>query len=245
VTHRVGEWILRGDYEEAVVTYVGQVFPNEPDPVRSIRSAFFTTRDPEPALRNLPLPLAYERAMLHHLYSHPGDYAGALHELPPKLLSMFVSAFQSYLFNRVLSQRFDDGFTLNDAIAGDRLLFANGRTDTVTQMNIHAVSLHIRRNRCAVALFMPGKVSFDAKSRGERATGSLLAELCITAQDFERASAFVHTKFDGAWRPITLRTEIEASVDKNDVRLRFSLPPGQYATTVCREFMKSDPLYMI
>jgi tRNA pseudouridine13 synthase len=29
------------------------------------------------------------------------------------------------------------------------------------------------------------------------------------------------------------------------VRLSFELPPGQYATTVCREYMKGDPLTMI
>ncbi len=61
----------------------------------------------------------------------------------------------------------------------------------------------------------------------------------------EHASAFVHTKFDGAWRPVALKTEIEFSLDKNDVRLKFSLPPGHYATTVCREFMKADPVQMI
>jgi tRNA pseudouridine13 synthase len=76
-------------------------------------------------------------------------------------------------------------------------------------------------------------------------TEALLAEAGITAQDFERASAFVRTKFDGAWRPIALRTDIEAMVTKNDVRLKFSLPPGHYATTVCREFMKADPVYMV
>ncbi|HQJ39316.1 MAG TPA: tRNA pseudouridine(13) synthase TruD, partial [Methanoregulaceae archaeon] len=29
------------------------------------------------------------------------------------------------------------------------------------------------------------------------------------------------------------------------VTLAFSLQPGQYATTVCREYMKTDPLAMI
>jgi tRNA pseudouridine13 synthase len=98
----------------------------------------------------------------------PGDYAGALHELPPKLLSMFVSAFQSYLFNRALSQRYDDGFNLTEAQPGDRLLFANGRTDTTTISNLVAVSLHLKRGRCGIALFMPGKDPFTAKTSGER-----------------------------------------------------------------------------
>ena len=245
VTHRVGEWILRGAFEQAVVTYIGQEFPGEVDPVKSIRSDFLTSRDPEPALRNLPVYMAFERAMLHHLYTHPGDYRGALLELPPKLLSLFVSAFQSYLFNCALSQRFDDGHTLNGPIPGDRLIFANGRTDVVTGTNANAVSIHIKRGRCTIALFMPGKEKSDATTYGERIMEALLSDHQITAEDFARASAFVSTKFDGAWRPITLKTEIESTIENTDLRLKFTLPPGHYATTVCREFMKADPLQMI
>ncbi len=245
VTHRVGEWILRGDFEQAVVTYVGQEFPGEVDPVKTIRSDFLATRDPEPALRNLPVYMAFERSMLHHLYTHPGDYNGALKELPPKLLSLFVSAFQSYLFNCALSQRFDDGGTLNDPVPGDRLIFANGRTDTVTATNANAVSIHIKRGRCTIALFMPGKTKTEATTLGEQIMESLMLKHHITAEDFERASVFVSTKFDGAWRPITLKTDIESSIENTDVRLKFTLPPGHYATTVCREFMKADPLQMI
>jgi tRNA pseudouridine13 synthase len=245
VTHLVGEWILRGDFEQAVIAYVGQAFPGEPEAVREIRTAFSETRDIPAALSDLPPQMSYERAMLHHLYSHPEDYRGALQELPPKLLSMFVSAYQSYLFNRALSRRIDDGHTLTDPLAGDRLIFANGRTDIVTATNISAVSLHIRRGRCSIALFMPGKGRFDTTGEGERATEALLTEAGITAQDFERASVFVRTKFDGAWRSIALRTDIEASITKNDVQLKFSLPPGHYATTVCREFMKADPVCMV
>jgi tRNA pseudouridine13 synthase len=245
VTHQVGEWILRGDFEQAVATYVGDAFPGEVDPVRTIRLDFLATRDPEPALRNLPVSMAFERAMLHHLYTHPGDYSGALKELPPKLLSLFVSAFQSYLFNCALSQRFDDGYTLNEPIPGDRLLFANGRTDLVTATNLPAVSLHIRRSRCTIALFMPGKEKSAATTYGERIMEALLAEHRITAEDFERASVFVSSQFNGAWRPITLKTAIESSIENADLRLKFTLPPGHYATTVCREFMKADPLQMI
>ena len=98
------------------------------------------TRDIPVALSDLPPQMSYERAMLHYLFSHPGDYSGALQELPPKLLSMFVSAYQSYLFNRALSQRIDDGYSLTDPLAGDRLIFANGRTDTVTAEHLDGVA---------------------------------------------------------------------------------------------------------
>jgi tRNA pseudouridine13 synthase len=92
---------------------------------------------------------------------------------------------------------------------------------------------------------MPGSLPLEPTGEGERVTESLLAHYDITAADFKRASAFVHTKFDGAWRPIALKTGILSSIDNRDVKLQFTLPPGHYATTVCREFMKADPVMMI
>jgi tRNA pseudouridine13 synthase len=245
VTHRVGEWILRGNYEQAVLTYIGMEFPGEPEGIRAIRSAFLATRDPVPALSGLPVQMNYERAMLHFLCKNPGDYKEALHELPPKLLSMFVSAFQSYLFNLTLSRRFDDGHGLDDPVPGDILIFANGRTDMASAANAGAVALHLRRGRCSIALFMPGKEKQLPVQTGRTATEALLEEFRLSPADFERASAFVKTKYEGAYRPISLKTDITSSLDNTSVRLRFSLPPGHYATTVCREFMKADPVWMV
>ena len=244
LTHRIGELILHGDYEQAVVTYVGQAFPHEIDEVRRVRTVFMDTRDPAVALRELPVQMSFERSMLSYLHALPGDYAGALQQLPPKLLSMFVSAFQSYLFNCALSHRLASGQTLTDPVPGDRLIFANGRTDAVTAANLPAVTLHLARGRCTIALFMPGKDEPDAIT-GNDAIRDILADMQITAEDFRKASTFVRTKFDGAWRPIALRTVVDASVDETTVRLKFTLPPGHYATTVCREYMKADPLRMV
>lgn len=244
VTHAVGEWILRGDYEQAVLTYIGTEFPGEAGEIRAIRSAFTSTRDAGAALHDLPVQMNYERAMLHYLYTNPGDYAGALQELPPKLLSMFVSAFQSYLFNCALSRRIDDGLTLNDPAPGDSLIFANGRTDTVTAAGISAASIHIRRGRCGIALFMPGRDQ-PGLAHIDRATAALLEEFRIGPEDFSRASAFVHTKFDGAYRPIALKAPVECTAGDTGLALAFTLPPSHYATTVCREYMKTDPVQMV
>jgi len=91
---------------------------------------------------------------------------------------------------------------------------------------------------------MPGKDPNDARTRNP-ATSAILDEMNITPEDFSRAAQFVRTKFDGAWRPIMAKTAVESDVLEDTVRLRFSLPPSHYATTVCREFMKTDPLQMV
>jgi tRNA pseudouridine13 synthase len=245
VTHRVGECILAGDYEQAVLTYIGQAFPLEQENIRNVRTLFLKTRDPQTALREFPVAMSYERAMLQHLCNHPQDYAGALLNLPPKLLSMLVSAFQSYLFNEALSRRLENGFSFFDPQPGDRLMFANGRADIVTAENAPTAARHISRGRCSIAIFMPGKEPYSPHSDSERYMKTLMEERGIGAEQFRKASGFVKTKFEGALRPIALRTAIGAVVEDTRVRLQFTLPPGHYATTVAREFMKADPLQMI
>lgn len=244
LTHRIGELVLRGEYEQAVMTYVGEAFPHEPEKVKAVRTAFSESRDVLATLKEMPPQMSFERSMLSYLHANPGDYPGALRQLPPKLLSMFVSAFQSYLFNCALSARLAQGHALTEPVPGDRLIFLNGRTDAVTSANAGAATIHLSRGRCGIALFMPGK---DEPGPGEAndTIRELLAAHRITHENFRTASAFVQTKFDGAWRPVALKTTVESSVDGTDVRLKFSLPPGHYATTVCREYMKADPIRMV
>ncbi|WP_292520814.1 tRNA pseudouridine(13) synthase TruD [Methanoculleus sp.] len=245
VTHLVGRSILKGDYEGAVVTYVGRAYPLESERAQSARNHFADTRDARAALADLPVQMTYERAMANHLVANPGDYAGALRALPPKLLSLLVSAFQSHLFNCALSSRIDAGLSLTEPEVGDRLLFLNGREDIVSARNRQAALLQIRRGRCRIALFIPGAEPMAPRGPMDEIMQELMQTSGIDATDFERASRFVETKFAGVLRPISLSTGVQADVSGESVRLRFTLPPGHYATTVCREYMKADPYVMI
>ena len=245
LTHIIGRFILCQDYENAVLHYTGEAFPGEPDEVRTARSAYQESRDARSALREFPLPLSYERTLLHHLAAHPGDYRGALAVLPPKLSSMFVSAYQSYLFNRALSRRIAGGRTLLDPLPGDLLLFANGREDRVTEQNQGNACLHLRRGRCRIAIRMPGCSDSGSVWRDNREMDSLLEEDGISHDDFCAVRDLVKMRFEGASRPISLSTPVSATTGENFVHLSFPLPPGQYATTICREYMKADPLMMI
>ncbi|MDN7023910.1 tRNA pseudouridine(13) synthase TruD [Methanoculleus sp. FWC-SCC1] len=245
VTHRVGEHILQGDYAGAVTLYVGAACPGEAEAAQRVRSRFTETGDVHEALATYPVQMTYERAMLHHLAAHPDDYAGALQQLPPKLLSLLVSAFQSYLFNCALSRRLDEGHTLSDPIPGDRLLFANGREDIATERNLRTAVQHLSRGRCRIALFIPGAEPAAVHGRMDEILQEILARREINRESFKEASRFVQMRYSGALRPIALSTEVDAGVSDDTVTLRFTLPPGHYATTVCREYMKAEPLRMI
>jgi tRNA pseudouridine13 synthase len=245
VTHLAGERILRGDIEGAVLAYLGASFPAEPGDVRQARESFLADREVKEALRAFPVRLTFERAMLHHLDQHPGDYAGALQALPPRLLSMFVSAFQSFLFNTLLSRRFGRGIPLDVPAPGDRLIFTGGKEDLVTTVNLGAAALQVSRGRAEIGLFVPGSGTRPAPGRDGDPAWELLGELGITGEDFGRASRIVGAAYEGMTRPVALSAGISHQVEGTDVTLGFFLGPGRYATTVCREFMKADPLQMV
>jgi len=245
VTHLVGEAMLQGDLEEAVAIYVGLASKDEPEETYNARQHFSESRDALEALNQIPVHLHYERSMLHHLVEKPGDYEGALLNIPPKLISMFVGAFQSWLFNKTLSMRMEEGYGLTEPINGDRLIFTNGREDIVTPQNISTAAVHMKRGRCSVAIMMPGSEPLKTHGPMDEYILGLMGEHQITPEDFARVSELIRTRFRGARRPIALKTDIERVITGTDVKLSFTLPPGHYATTVCREIMKADPLAMI
>jgi tRNA pseudouridine13 synthase len=228
-----------------VLCYIGEAFPGETAEVKCARSSFITSGDVQAAIREFPLPLSYERSMLHHLAGQPGDYRGALAILPPKILSLFVSAYQSWLFNRALSERIRDGGTLVDPVPGDRLVFLTGREDRVTTGNIGNARLQLQRGRCRIAIRMPGCRTGGPASGDQAVMERLLDEDGIRNEDFCSVRDLVNTRFEGASRPVSLATEVCAVAEEDKVRLSFPLPPGQYATTICREYMKADPRAMV
>jgi tRNA pseudouridine13 synthase len=240
ISHLVGRDLLKEDYEGAVFTYIGLACQDEPDATFAVRSDYAANRDVKLALRQFPVVLSYERALLHHLSMHPDDFSGALRVFPPKLLSMFVSAYQSFLFNHALSRRMEIG-PLNSPYPGDYLVFSDGKTDRVTGKNLRTAEVHCSRGRCNLALFIPGSLPVQHPGIADQLMLEIMEGDGIDPECFSRISAFLGVPFNGTTRLMSSEPEITFTFDENWVRLRFSLPPGSYATAVCREFMKGDP----
>ncbi len=112
ITHRVGKKFLLGDFEGAFYTYLTDASPLEDEKAREARQRLLETRDVKAALREFPKNLGYELALLNHVVERPGDFRGAFRRLPRNLTSMFVHAFQSYVFNRALSECIMEGYVV-------------------------------------------------------------------------------------------------------------------------------------
>lgn len=108
VTHQVGRHILRGNFEEAVWTYIAKPYDSEYKSIRKIRQELWDTREVEDAAEKFPKQYRYEKALLYHLTKNPEDYKGAIKRLPEGLQQLFVHAYQSWVYNRVLSRLLED-----------------------------------------------------------------------------------------------------------------------------------------
>ena len=122
ITHIVGKHIIHGDFESAVFTYTGNPVGGEHKESFNARKFLEETHDFAESLKMYPKQLSFERAMMHYLVKHPDDYVNALRELPKNLLMMFVHAYQSYIFNKILSERIRRKLPLNEALIGDVVL---------------------------------------------------------------------------------------------------------------------------
>ena len=123
-THLVGREIIKGNLEEAVLSYLAKPFESESREAYNARKFLESTRDYKKALEIFPDNLRYEKAMLNHLVKKPRDYAGALRKLPLKLRRMLVHAYQSYLFNKILSKTIE----MQEEIKGRKIPLIGYRT---------------------------------------------------------------------------------------------------------------------
>jgi tRNA pseudouridine13 synthase len=152
------------------------------------------------------------------------------------LLRLALSAVQSALFNDVLAERLATG-TLNQVHSGDVMqVVATGglfvAEDAVTEQR----RCDIRETVITGPMFGPrmkppgdGVAALEAR---------ILGRWGLSAAAFERFPDLTA----GTRRPLLVAVDdLQADVSGDVLDLRFSLPAGAYATSVVREFQKSDP----
>jgi tRNA pseudouridine13 synthase len=245
VTHIVGERIVRGDLEGAVRAYLSQ--PSEFESEDTSEARRMLAEDPERAIPMMPKTMSFEKVIAEHLIKRPGDHAGAISALPPNLQMMFVHAYQSYLFNLVLSERMRLGLPLNEPVAGDVVIpvDADGnpvheRPTVVTDRNIDLVARQVVRGRAYVTATLYGSESTIQDGLMGGIESSVIENEGITNADFV-VTGLPHCSSKGSRREMICPVDgLSYTVGDNDYEMRFSLTKGNYATCLMREFMKSD-----
>lgn len=249
VTHLVGKHIVKGDLEKAVMTYVANPIEGEPDETFQARKALQDNRDFADALTKYPDKLSFEKAILNQLVKNEQDFVGALDVLPDNLLLMFVHAYQSYLFNQVLSKRMELGLPLSRPIIGDCILPLDrfGLPDhrnviLVKERNLEKVTKQVANGKAFVSAILFGNESdFAEGEMGEIERGVIEGE-GLRREDF-------HVRLLRRLSSKGMRREILAPLDDiemekgmDSLAFRFQLNKGCYATSLLREFMKTGAM---
>ena len=255
VTHEVGLGIVREEWEDAVRTYVGNPSERERENTREARATveeLWDDREWQDALETMPGYLGYENAMLQRLVENDGDdpedFRDALETLPSNLQRLFVNAAQSYVFNRICSERLQRGLPFDEPVAGDVICFADSdapdgvelpdtdRTQVVTERRVDTARRHVERGRAFVTAPLVGTETGFGEGEPAEITREVLADLNLERSDFDLPGEFDSS---GTRRAILVRTNLDVAGEPPT--FEFALPKGSYATVLLREFMKADP----
>jgi len=252
ITHLVGRALAQNDLKKAALLFIAKPSPYEHPRSREARLKLLETGDFNEALYYFPQRLFYERLMLQHLARHPEDYVGAFGRLPQRLCSLFLQAYQSYLFNRFVSKRMLQKIPINEPQVGDYVvktdshgLPTNSYTMTIAE-NLEALREAVKKKEMYVTIPLVGFKQTPSEGLQGEIEEFILKREKITRNNFY-VSAMPKMSAAGELRatvtPImNLHVEKPKKDDTNPgkkkLRISFTLHRGCYATVILREFMK-------
>jgi len=245
ITHIVGEKIVHGDYEGAVLDYLTLGSPNFAG--HEGREVLLETKDFKKALEKFPTHMLFERQLLGHLSRNKEDFTGAILQLPENLSKMLVHGYQSLIFNKVLDMRIKEGIEASLPQVGDCVMPADGYggpdqrvTIEVTDRNQSKLSKRCREGKAWVAGLLPGANSNFSKGRQGELEREVMNDFGVKFSDFI-INDIPELSSYGMYRPLFQKyNEIDINYDSGDPVFSFWLHKGTYATSFLREIMKSS-----
>ena len=228
----IGAALLRRDWQGAAGHLIG-----EPDAVRDEqwRAAIvaYQQGDPLRALELFPRHCRSERELLQRLAGRPGAYEKAFSALHPRLKKLYLSAYQSYLFDQVVAQRISQ---IDGLLTGDLACkHVNGACFLVEDAAVELERAGSFEISASGPLF-GCRMTLPAGQPLEMETAILEKEQ-LKLEDFDLPGGL---RMEGQRRPLRVPLgEPSWRLEGDCLRLEFWLPKGCYATSLLREITKS------
>ncbi len=230
-SHLIGAALLRRDFRGAVNALMG-----DPAGITDARwregVEAYHRGEYEEAVRLLPGFCRTEREVAQRLAQRPDFFEGALRAVNPRLQKLYLSALQSWLFDKLLEERLPTFDTVEEGDLAYR--HDNGACFLITDAAAEAP-------RAARQEISPSGPLFGCKTtppagivreREERT----LAEEGLSPEQFDLPGGL---RMEGERRPFRILLEgTEMSQEGSDLVLSFTLPKGAYATVVLGEIIK-------
>jgi tRNA pseudouridine13 synthase len=180
------------------------------------------------------LPRSHARSIVDYLVHHPTDFRGACARLRPELQGLYLSAWQSHLWNKMLAR------WLADRVPTDQLIRIRLKTGEVVMPR--AVPEAVRPEWDALTLPLPSaRLKFDPDAPWAGIVTAVLAEEGIPL-DQMRIRGMQQPFFSKGERiariPVANLTwevgDDELNKGRRALTLRFELPRGAYATMLVK-----------
>jgi tRNA pseudouridine13 synthase len=238
-THKIGKLLVQNRYDESVKLYIyDPEFDKE-----EFRRRFGETEDAKRALEEFPEHLTFERSLLGYI-ARENTYKNAFSVFPRNLSMLFIHAYQSYLFNRILSERIKQIGNMYEVLEGDLLYPVDKYFNPDRRQLIHANRYNIEKlnklsveNRIRTVIPLIG-YDTELSSGVEGEIEKRIMDNEDIKKDNFNLSSDRRMGSSGDYRIISALPLDFKIINENSVN--FSLGKGIYATSLLREFIKQD-----
>jgi len=230
-SHLIGAALVRRDWRGAVNSLIG-----DPDAVRDQewRAAIAAYRqdDLAGALALMPRHCRSERDVLQRLVARPDAWEKAFGAVHPRLKKLYLSAYQSSLFDRVVEQRLGE----LDLIKQGDLAWKHANGACFLVEDPYAEQERARQFEISATGPMFGTRMKQAGGAVREAEERILEDEGVAAESFDLGHGL---RMEGERRPLRVPLgDPLLALDGDSLLVEFSLPKGSYATSVIREITK-------
>jgi len=251
-THIAGKFLIKRDFEGMVRSILCTPGDYEDSELVNARAELAETMTPtEKIIETFPKDLNFERIVMSELLKQPGEFKRAVSRIPPRILTLMVHAYQSFLFNHILSRRVKSGMSHVTPEPGDFLIALDethsGRDAWlfVTESTIEKRRQQVDANEYALAIPSPGYSTRLPPSQQSDLVKEVLKREGVSLMEFRNSEMKSLDAPGGLHRASIILTDWEAKAQDDNLLVRFSLRKGSYATVVLRELMKNHPINRI
>ena len=234
-TWEIGRSIVAADFASAVALIVGRPAVGDPASVGRARALAAAGQYGE-AAEAWPKGFADCARLCHSLERTGGDPQRAIFTLDRSVLGLYVSAYQAWLFNRVLAERLAG---LDRILPGD-IAFSHQTGLCALVADTSAEQARAARFEISPTGPIAGFAMPAPQGEAGRIERTVLAESKCDVNELPRSGPL---RCVGGRRSLRFPLEgvgMDSGADQAGayLELRFTLPPGSYATAVLREICK-------
>ena len=226
ITHIVGKKIVQKDFKGAVDVILNANSEHDIQQNNEIRNIISQSRNYSEIINKIPKSMDIELAVMTEM-DESNDPVKAIRAIPLQMRRFYVQAYQSFLFNRTISEAFEYGENLfdaqNDDVCFDKdAILGKFQNDESQKLAIPLVG-H----------------SYYKKTRFDFHIQKILFDEAVSTKDF-LIKELQEVSIEGGFRNAVLSC---TDYSLNDNIASFTLSRGSFATIVLREIMKpNEPL---